>query len=268
MEKPTRIYKYESFSPRSLQNLKAQAIYFGSPKGFNDPYDCAITVATNALSNEDLEKVRSSYLQSADTPANIKAQMRALSPESLREKLVAPVKKIAEKEAEEFLARRGISCFSETCNDLLMWSHYGGRYKGYCLEFSTAFEPFTRMRKVAYAAKMPKLDLTEILLKNNLDKIIDDLFCTKAESWDYEKEWRCIHNVAGTMFGYDAAALTGVYFGPDIDIESLEIICLILAGQNPNVTLWRGKRSAEEFKVEFERFTYISYIDAKRRALK
>ena len=56
-------------------------------------------------------------------------------------------------------------------------------------------------------------------------------------------------------------------FGPDIDLESLEIICLILAGQNPNVRFWRGHRSNERFEVAFEEFTYTSYLEAKKQGI-
>lgn len=35
---PARLYKFEPFTARSLQNLKSQAMYFGSPRNFNDPY--------------------------------------------------------------------------------------------------------------------------------------------------------------------------------------------------------------------------------------
>tara|TARA_R110001592_G_C12706756_1_gene707370 strand:- start:236 stop:505 length:270 start_codon:yes stop_codon:yes gene_type:complete len=86
-------------------------------------------------------------------------------------------------------------------------------------------------------------------------------------SWSYEKEWRCIHHVAGTRWTYEANALTGVYFGPEIDPEALEIICLVLQGQNENVKFWKGERSAETFSVEFKKVEYTSYLDAKRRGI-
>jgi len=96
---------------------------------------------------------------------------------------------------------------------------------------------------------------------------ITELFCTKSSSWSYEKEWRIIHQVAGTLYTYDAQALTGIYFGPEISRHTLEIICLIIKGQNPNVKFWRGMRSPIEFKVEFEQTEYTSYIDAKTNGL-
>jgi hypothetical protein len=52
-------------------------------------------------------------------------------------------------------------------------------------------------------------------------------------------------------FGYPRHALKAVYLGPEIDEQSRDLICKILAAQNPTVELWLGKRSETEFKAEF-----------------
>ncbi len=85
----------------------------------------------------------------------------------------------------------------------------------------------------------------------------------KPASWSYEKEWRVIHEKVGTVYHYEAEALTGIYFGPEISEEALEIICLILKGQNPGVKFWRSFRSKTDFKVEFEEVNYLSHLEAK-----
>ncbi len=115
-----------------------------------------------------------------------------------------------------------------------------------------------------YKDDMPKINIRSFY-ENELDLIID-LFCTQSINWEYEKKWRCIHqNVQ--RYTYEAEALKAVYFGPDIERESLEIICLILSGQNPNVELWQGHRSKAKFKVEFEEVTYTSFIEAQKKGL-
>ncbi len=37
------------------------------------------------------------------------------------------------KDAQERFSTHGISWFSEVNDELLMWSHYGGKNKGFCL---------------------------------------------------------------------------------------------------------------------------------------
>ncbi len=261
MDKPSTIYKYENFSVQSLKNLKAQSIYFGSPLNFNDPYDCALKAGVDHPTDTDIDNLRAAYSKRSDVPSEIQKQFAEAGTDELREIVIQSALSTLEIHAEQFLKTRGVSCFSGRNDDLLMWSHYGGRYQGFCLGFSTDYEPFTKIRRVEYTEEMPKINAVEALLHDNYDQMLD-LFCTKSISWKYEEEWRRMHQQAGTLFTYEAEALESVFFGPDIDFPSLEIICLILAGQNPNVQCWRGYRSNERFEVTFKKFTYTSYLDS------
>ena len=266
MTAPPLLYKYEALSTQSLLNLKRQIIYFGSPLSFNDPYDCALTPNIEMPSETDVEAIRQNYLKSGNLPGRARTEFETQSFQQLRDTFVRAAQEAINTAIQEFLRTKGVACFSERNDDLLMWSHYGGHYKGFCLEFATSTEPFRKINKVSYVPTLPRLNVAAILLDRDFHPVLE-LFCTKSEPWSYEKEWRAIHSVAGTQFGYPAAALTGIYFGPDIDRQSLEIVCLILAGQNENVRLWRGSRSTAEFRVLFEEFTYKSHLEAKRTGL-
>ena len=261
---PLRLYKYEPLTMQALHNLKSQIIYFGSPLSFNDPYDCALTLNIKTPSDNDVEAIRKIYLRKDELPAAVRAQFYTFGIIELREVLLRAARDAIVAARKEFLEARGVACFSERNDDLLMWSHYGGRYKGFCLEFSTTSEPFTKIKQVRYLPILPAVDVATILIDPDFDPV-QELFCTKAKAWAYEEEWRAIHNIAGTEFGYPSETLTGIYFGPDIDPQSLEIICLIIGGQNTNVRLWRGARSTTEFRVLFEEFQYMSYLQTVDR---
>lgn len=267
MTPPPTLYKYESFSTQSLLNLKKQIIYFGSPLKFNDPYDCALTLNIVEPSDEEVFRVRDGYLANTDIPDRARQQFLTTSVDHLRHLLVRAARSAFQRIVQEFLENRGVACFSERNDDLLMWSHYGGKYRGFCLEFDTASEPFQRIHRVRYVPQLPPLTVANVLLDSEFEPILE-LFCTKSDAWRYEREWRGIHVKAGTEFAYPASALKGVYFGPDIDAQSLEIACLVLAGQNDTVKLWQGSRSTTEFKVSFQPFTYTSYLEAKRLGLR
>ena len=263
---PPRLYKYEPFTTRSLENLKAQSIYFGPPSGFNDPYDCAFVPNIRRPTDEEIETIRAAYLADAATPPTARAQFQTTATGELREMLHRAARSALETSVEAFLARRGVTCFSERCDDLLMWSHYGGRYQGFCLEFDPTKANFGKVKKVTYSNELPVLDLVPLLASDNYEQVLS-LFTTKAEAWKYEAEWRAVHSAAGTLYCYPAECLTGVYFGPDMSDQALEIICLILQGQNETVRFWKGRRSSTTFKVDFESFTYTSHIEAKRAGL-
>ena len=72
--------------------------------------------------------------------------------------------------------------------------------------------------------------------------------------WKYESEWRCIHEESPKAFSYAQDSLTGVYFGSEMDITVIKIICVILQGQNPDVRLWRGKKCIDRFGIVFDEF--------------
>ncbi len=268
MNLPEKLYKFESFSELSLRNLKRQAIYFGSPRGFNDPYDCAITAQINNLNPEQVEQYKNNLLVDGKTPIEVKSYLTTNTEHEIGEFVKKIVAATIPGLKEDFISQCGISCFSEINNDLLMWSHYGGRYKGFCLEFDSKKPPFNRARKVTYTYSMPEVDPMGFLLEGQGPTDFIDLFCIKSKSWEYEKEWRVFHKQAGTLFTYPTEALTGVFFGPDIEPECLEIIALILRGQNEKVKLFQGKRSQESFKVEFIEVDYTTNLDAKKMGLR
>jgi len=263
---PASLYKYEAFSAQSLLNLKSQVIYFGSPLQFNDPYDCALTPNLLEPTDAEVESIRGIYLENPGLSERARNEFETFGTRQLRSALMRAARAGFRHTVEEFLEQRGVACFSERNDDLLMWSHYGGGYKGFCLEFDSSADALQNVQQVRYVPALPALDLSTVLLSNDFHPI-QELFCTKSTAWSYEREWRAIHNVAGTQFCYPPEALTGVYFGPDIDRQSLEVICLILAGQNEHVRFWRGRRSNTEFRVQFESFSYASHLEAKRREL-
>ena len=210
--------------------------------------------------------VRRAYLSKPGLPDRARMEFQTHDSATLRKALIRAARSAFESTVQAFLKSKGVACFSERNDDLLMWSHYGGHYKGLCLEFDTSAEPFQKINQVRYVRNLPQMSLASILLDGDFQPVLE-LFCTKSEAWAYEKEWRAIHNAVGTQFAYESTALSGVYFGPDIDRQSLEIVCPILAGQNDTVRFWQGARSATEFRVAFEQFTYTSHIDAKRQGL-
>jgi hypothetical protein len=266
MPAPLRLYKYESLTARTLQNMKGQILYFGSPLAFNDPYDCALTPNIKSPTDEETEAVRAAYLSQERLTEQQRHEFKTKTTQELREMLLRAAHGAIKQATDAFLKSRGVTCFSEKRDDLLMWSHYGGRYRGVCLEFDTQVEPFGKVKPVRYLSALPQLDIASILLNKDFDPV--ELYCTKSDSWCYEHEWRALHNVAGTQYIYPPEALTGVYFGPDIDNESLEIVCLVLAGQNESVRFYKGSRSTTEFRVLFEEFTYTSYLEAKKLGLR
>ncbi len=267
MNPPARLYKYEAFSAQTLENLKAQRIYFGSPSRFNDPYDCATNPIVLLPSPKEAELIREYYFANESTSEEVKLKFKQMSVDSLREMFQRVGSEAISSAVDRFPRERGVSCFSEHNNNLLMWGHYGGKYKGFCLEFSTDYLPFAKAKPVIYVNQVPHTSVTSFLTGSEMDAVTE-LFYIKSASWSYEKEWRIVHKNVGTLYQYEAKALIAVYFGPEVSEEALEIIALILRGQNSSVKLFRGERSKSDFNVIFNEFGYLTHLEAKDLGLR
>ncbi|EEX36512.1 hypothetical protein VIB_002827 [Vibrio metschnikovii CIP 69.14] len=257
MSIPKKLYKYESVTTQALANLKNGQIYFSLPSQFNDPFDCSLPISLD-LRVESLSRFRQSFLGRGNLPELSLKQLNNMSDSDLSQMLNRAMYDILGTN----LKGKGVSCFSSDFNNLLMWSHYGAKHTGFCLEFDTSLEPFSKARKVKYVDDFPKLDAEVMVVDCNYEPVLE-LLHTKSAAWRYENEWRCIHNEAPLAYMYEQASLTGVYFGSETDEACIEIICLILQGQNPNVRFWQGKKCEDKFGLKFEEFFYTSNIKAQ-----
>ena len=267
MTKPTTIFKYEPLTLRAIQNLKASSVYFGSPTNFNDPYDCALTTELAPCDSDELERLKLECVDSDAYPPEIRAKMPDLSLEQFESQIRNGAEGVLKKAAEKFLNTNAVTCFSETNDNLLMWSHYSSHHKGFVLEFDTNFEPFNKLQRVEYTDEMPRFSIADFVRNENHDKL-RRLFSTKSSDWAYEKEWRALHNAAGTVFTYERAALKSIYFGPKISRQDMDLLCFVCHSQFPTTKLFVGTRSVTKFAVEFEEIPeYIPYLEACERGL-
>jgi len=267
MKIPQFVYKYQGTNENSILSLKQSGIYFGRVEKFNDPYDCNLGFHLK-IDEHKLDKfIKGEPPYNKDRTVNIENEIRSLN----RDNLKAIIHKVANSaitnSIQNTIKNFGVSCFSEVNDNLLMWSHYANSAKGFCLEFDTRFEPFNKIFKVAYNDELPELDAMEIIssedYSENRVSETSKLWLTKSIDWKYEQEWRIIHQKKDTIFTYAQEALRAVYFGPLINRHYLEIICLILQGQNKNVKFFLGRISKEKFKVEFEEIKYTPFINKK-----
>jgi len=80
---------------------------------------------------------------------------------------------------KKFLENSCVTCFSETNNDFLMWSHYASKHSGICLEFNlehTGLFPYkhTSKRKLnndAYLEKTSEWKSDEIIFWDKIKKL-------------------------------------------------------------------------------------------------
>ena len=191
---PKTVFKYEGFNLHTLTNLKQQSIYFGSPTAFNDPFDCTIRARAKDPTDDELEIMRECLLQQQDSPAYVRTNFALMPPAELKQLLMNASAKVFNQQTAAFLATKGVTCFSEINDSPLMWAHYGGGYRGFCLEFRTDIDPFQKLKQVQYADETPEVPLLPFVQTRDASEYIEAAYCTKASTWAYEREWRAIHS--------------------------------------------------------------------------
>jgi len=249
---------------RTVDNLKERILWFSKPARFNDPFDCSIPFKITDIDQSDWillfnmlrEKVVDKEKFDEDYLSN------KLPNEKFKEKNIESAIKASKDKINEY-HQRGVACFSENVDDILMWSHYSEGHRGFCLEFNTKFDPFQKAQKVIYSTEYPSINPADVLLRR-LPYIPTALLTTKSNHWAYEKEWRIIHEEGDKEYSVEASALTGIYFGCEMPFVHKEILSLILS-QSPT-TLYEMIKSEGEFKVTYESRIYEPYDYKKSKS--
>lgn len=167
----------------------------------------------------------------------------------------------SQKAAESYW-NRGVTCFSETPDSTLLWSHYGGSHRGLCLEFDPSAPALGKLHKVRYTDEIPTL--------NTVDELVDEasaimwLFLVKAACWSYEREWRAIHEEAEKEYCYGVEGLTGVYLGAQLTSAERDLVCHILHGSNTKI--YQMSRGEASMKLEARAVTYTPYAYPEQSA--
>jgi hypothetical protein len=159
------------------------------------------------------------------------------------------------KLAHESYLNCGITCFGERPDLTLLWSHYGGGHRGFCLEFDTTSPILSRLHKVRYTDKAPVVNLVVELLGGGQG--ILPCLLTKASCWSDEQEWRAIHKQADTEYGYGLYTLTGVYLGAQLTPAERDLLCHMLHGSPTQ--LYEVRRAEGSLALEVRAVTYSPY---------
>lgn len=255
---PRKLYKYHAFTALTLTRLKARSVWFGKPSGFNDPFDCAVPLKFRPFTVQDAarvleDKTAAGWSTLKSNPGNVDANGRPT--EHFRADLEQRARDQVEQIRKENYDELGVTCFSETYDNSLLWSHYGQGHRGLCLEFDTAASLFGKIQKVEYVDKVPEIDLADMLLGDS-SQVLSGLL-TKASCWAYEREWRTIYASAETLYHYGVDALTCVYLGAALTDTERDVIRQLLQGTPTK--LYQMRRSTTTFAVEADSVEYQPY---------
>jgi hypothetical protein len=162
---PDRLYKYQPFTPQTIENLKRRTLWFSAAAKFNDPYDCALSVFKAELTEDELLRAFEYIVSQVGDRTRLEARFRPNGnfTDEFRNAVVNGARSGIEGRSQTQVHERGVACLAESYADLLMWAHYADGHRGFCLEFDGNAEPFSAARKVVYKAEFPSLSPIDIL---------------------------------------------------------------------------------------------------------
>lgn len=180
-----------------------------------------------------------------------------------------------------------MTCFTETNDSMLMWSHYANSHEGICVQYDLKnnFDDRCNARghlyPVIYEDKRPiKRDISELVDSyRELCRAVEEdytydcglemddilpLFLVKGEDWKYEKEWRIIYTKK-QLYDEDLKELysgnikfeciSAIYLGyrihPEIRNNILEI-CRRISTPERKIRVYQAKLDNEKYKILFE----------------
>ena len=203
-------YIYRSFNAdRFWVDWAKGKIRAGSPKKFNDPFDCLLTITkeTNKKVMIDnlkitlsqfvkLSKIDISRLELSDDPREalhtiLKQRGKKIDRATIDANL--DFESAAERIDHFFREICKITCFSEKNDSILMWSHYSKNHQGFCIEYDFSNHP--EISKLLYPVIYD--EKRAILLPHHIEREEWHLFSIlcKALEWKYESEWRYVNAV-------------------------------------------------------------------------
>lgn len=167
-------------------------IYYSNPKDFNDPWDCRPCFSKEALKDpEKYDRIVKWFIRceqkqnpSLSEEERSKREQELRSNHKLLEWMIDEMTSGMEKAIQ---TQYRVFCLSIHHDAPLMWSYYGGKHKGVCLEFSTQNHLFCTALKVEYIDQYPNFDVSDNDECANIQPLL-----VKSRMWYKEDEFRLI----------------------------------------------------------------------------
>lgn len=141
----------------------------------------------------------------------------------------------ATDEVLAFVDKCGVFSLSQTPLNELMWAHYGGSHKGFCVEYDLEkLVEFEKMQyhciNVKYMNSAPEFAVSDLIANESVLPVLQKLLGTKSTPWQYELESRVITSIAG-QHQYDYRAVKAIYFGLHCSDSTRADLMKMLAGR-------------------------------------
>lgn len=196
-----RVFKYRSGDQetlnRDLESLRDDYFFAALRRTLNDPFEGRFD---RSVLDQQFEALRQlSRVGSAGLHVSLSSVTQAV------------------EEVFSFVDKSGIYSLSQSAENELLWSHYGGSHHGFCIEFDLAklieFDVNEHhCLEVLYSSISPSFSISDLLGADGLALAMQKMLGTKSNPWSYESEVRVVTTTSG-RYPYDYRAVKAIHFG-------------------------------------------------------
>lgn len=207
---PTKMYRYRCFDKYYESNIMQGQVYLSFPDAYNDPFDSAVKIDRKEFYRKTLgNKMANQYENLLKRDSLIRENQN----------------KIYESTVKNFKRYVKVACFTESVDNMLMWSHYAKNHSGFCIEYDTKKSELFRMLALPVIYKSTRYDATRCLITRS-SNIACNPVIYKSDKWAYEKEWRMFGTIETFKNEIDfldlRGAISAIYLGACVNKEENE----------------------------------------------
>ena len=242
---PRFLFKFQPVNENTLSNLQKNIIWFSNPRTFNDPFEFCIRLDKSKISYEDYEIYTKRMFSDFDRKIE---DINFQKLKEIQNQYLESLELLYQQSKKESLGNIGVACFSEIKDDILLWSHYANKHRGFCVEFDSRHIPFNQAHKVTYSEIIHTIEDINKLIPPELEKVFHLMHTTKAKCWQYEKEWRIfLPDKQNSAFIINPEAISAIYLGSRMNREDESKIVSIF--EKDKIKIFKMHESEIEYKV-------------------
>ena len=277
-------YKYQGIddkdSNHTIENLSKNQFYFSDLTNFNDPFDSKVNSFYRGKKEEWFEWLKNI----GNDPAKINNMIKLNIDNGILKKeddfIISDSTNQKDPSFHGTIHKKiypRVNCFTETDDNILMWSHYADGHQGICLRFwsnqaadgyflilNSIPSPF---HEVEYKDDLPP---AANMFDENRHKAITKFLSTKYSDWKYEKEYRMLlfeDELEEGTIKFKKEDLEGIIFGLKIEPKNVERIYNIINKKylkdGIHINFYEAKEIHGKYKVQIEKIDDIDkYLDS------
>lgn len=269
---PDTIYKFRPWGKcPSRCLLRSREIFFACHEKFNDPFDCTTEPSFQVASEEKLKESAARQIllrhpnESIGKRRRLEQQLLRELPREQRLKEIGEGHKTWKRCAGIFSA----SLEYDEGGSNLLWSHYAGGHKGYCVGLNlervmecvfdamgvNALGPYYMDYNEAVPSLSHEVPTSDV---DDMEKLTDFSFMHKSLDWSYEREFRLVVYPPGfpgtevrRKYTISEECIESVVMG--CECEHIEAITRIVDGFDSPTVLLKAVRKPNSFRLEYDK---------------